>query len=286
MSRSLRFLQLNVQKRRNVQHSVMNDVNLKEYAALVISTPYVVEMGGMVTASPMGHQGWMAILPSKRHFGRWAVRSMLWVRRYIECEQMNMPPADLTVALLQLPDRSVLLASVCVEEGNIAALSGTMSLLNEAIHIAQRRGGPRLDIVVASDFDHHDQLSGGDGVRRQRQGEADPIIDFINKWSLESLLPRGTTTWQNRMYATTIGLMLASQKLASSVLKCKIHKTEHGSDNRAVETLFDVEVPEHAAQPQLLFKNALWTAIRERIAHVLQGRPPDGDVQRQTDCLM
>jgi hypothetical protein len=88
------------------------------------------------------------------------------------------------------------------------------------------------------------------------------------------------------MYATTIDLMLASQKLASSVLKCKIHKTEHGSDNRAVETLFDVEVPEHAAQPQLLFKNALWTAIRERIAHVLQGRPPDGDVQRQTDRLM
>jgi hypothetical protein len=39
MSRSLRFLQLNVEKRRNVQHSVMNDVNLKEYAALIISEP-------------------------------------------------------------------------------------------------------------------------------------------------------------------------------------------------------------------------------------------------------
>ena len=78
MSRSLRFLQLNVQKRRNVQHSVMNDVNLKEYAALVISEPYVLEMDGKVTTSPMGHQGWMAILPSKRHDGRWAVRSMLF----------------------------------------------------------------------------------------------------------------------------------------------------------------------------------------------------------------
>jgi hypothetical protein len=286
MSRSLRFLQLNVQKRRNVQHSVMNDVNLKEYAALVLSEPYVFEMDGKVTTSPIGHQDRMAILPSKRHFGRWAVRSMLWVRRDIDCEQMNMPSADLTVALLQLPDQSVLLASVHVEGGNVAALSGTMSLLNEAIHIAQRRGGPRLDIVVASDFNRLDQLWGGDGVPQQRQGEADPINDFMNKWSLESLLPRGTTTWQNRMYATTIDLMLASQKLASSVLKCKIHKTEHGSDHRAVETLFDVEVPEHAAQPQLLFKNAIWTAIRERITHVLQGRPPDGDVQRQTDRLM
>jgi hypothetical protein len=40
----------------------MNDVNLKEYAALVISEPYVLEMEGKVTTSPMGHQGWTAVL--------------------------------------------------------------------------------------------------------------------------------------------------------------------------------------------------------------------------------
>jgi hypothetical protein len=149
MSRSLRFLQLNVQKRRNVQHSVMNDVNLKEYAALVISEFYVFEMDGQVRMSPMRHQSWTAFLPSERHNGRWAVRSMLWVRRDIECE------------------RSVLLASVYVEGGNVAALTGTMSLLNEAIHIAQRRGGPRLDVVVAGDFNRHNKLWGGDEVLRR-----------------------------------------------------------------------------------------------------------------------
>jgi hypothetical protein len=81
-------------------------------------------------------------------------------------------------------------------------------------------------------------------------------------------------------------LMLASQGLASSVLKCKIHETKHESDHHAIETLFDVEVPEHAVQTRLLFRNAPWTAIRERIAHALQGPPPDADVQRQTDCLV
>jgi hypothetical protein len=179
----------------------MNDTDLKEYTALVMSEPYVLEMDGKVITSPMGHQGWMAILTSKRHDGRWAVRSMLWVRRDIECEQVDVPSADLTVALLRLPDRSVLLASVYVEGGNATALSGTINLLNEAIHIAQRRGGPRLDVVVAGDFNRHDQLWGGDEVRSQRQGEADPIIDFMNKWSLESLVPCGTTTWQNGIYA-------------------------------------------------------------------------------------
>jgi hypothetical protein len=123
-------------------------------------------------------------------------------------------------------------------------------------------------------------------VRAQRQGEADPIIDFMNRWSLESLLTRGTKTWQNVTYATTIDLMLASQELASSVLKCKVHDSEHGSDHRAIETQFDVGVPDHAIQPRLLFKNAPWNAIRERIANALECRPACGDVQRQTDHLM
>ena len=214
------------------------------------------------------------------------MRIILWVRRDIEFEQVSVPSADLTVALLRLPDRSVLLASVYVEGANETALSGTMRLLDDAVNMAQRRGGPRLDVVVAGDFNRHDQLWGGDEVSLRRQGEADPIIDFMNRWRLESLLPRGTKTWQNTTHATTIDLMLALQELASDVLKCKIHDTEHGSDHRAIETSFDVEVADHATQPRSLFKNAPWNAIRERIALALQGRPLAGDVQRQTDRLM
>jgi hypothetical protein len=135
---------------------MMNDVILQDYAALIISEPHVVEMNGMVITSPMGHQGWTAILPSERHEGRWAVRSMLWVRRDIEFEQVSAPSADLTVALLRLPDRSVLLASVYVEGVNDAALSGSMRLLDDAVSTAQRRGGPRLDVVLAGDFNRHD----------------------------------------------------------------------------------------------------------------------------------
>jgi hypothetical protein len=211
---------------------------------------------------------------------------MLWVRKDMKCEQVSVPSADLTVFLLRLPDRSVLLASVYVEGANAAALSETVMLLDTAISTARRRGGPRLDIVVASDFNRHDQLWGGDEVLPSRQGEADPIIDCINKWGLESLLPRGTKTWQNASRATMIDLMLASQELASSVLKCKIHDTEHGSDHRAIETSFDVDGPDHATQPRLLFKNAPWKVIRERIARALQDRPACADVQRQIDRLM
>ncbi|KAF4546910.1 Hypothetical protein D9617_102g071690 [Elsinoe fawcettii] len=211
---------------------------------------------------------------------------MLWVRKDIECEQVSVPSADLTVALLRLRDRSALLASVYVEGGSVAASDGTMRLLDNAIREVQRHGGPCLDIVVAGDFNRHAQLWGGDEVLPNRQGEADPIIHFMNGWSLESLLPRGTRTWQNATRATTIDLMLASQELASYVLRCRIHDTEHGSDHRAIGTSFDVDIPDHATQPRRLFKNAPWKAIRERIPQALQDRPACADIPRQADRLL
>jgi len=55
MSKPTQVLQLNMQKRREVQYSVMNDANLKEFAALVISEPYVFKMDGKVRTSSMGH---------------------------------------------------------------------------------------------------------------------------------------------------------------------------------------------------------------------------------------
>lgn len=122
----MKLLQLNVQKQCNVQHSVLKDARLKEYAGLVVSEPLVFETDGKVTTSPMGHQGWTPILPSERRDARWVVRSTLWVRGDIEREEVSVPSADLTVPLLRLPDRSVAVASVYVEEGNAAVLNGTV----------------------------------------------------------------------------------------------------------------------------------------------------------------
>ena len=61
---------------------------------------------------------------------------------------------------------------------------------------------------------------------------------------------------------------------------------EHGSDHRAIETSFDVEVPDHTTQSRLLFKDAPWNAMRDCIAQALHDRPACGGVQRQADPLM
>jgi hypothetical protein len=108
----------------------------------------------------------------------------------------------------------------------------------------------------------------------------------MNDLSLRSLLPRGTKTWQSTRFESTIDLVLASVELASAVIQCRIHTTEHGSDHRLIETNFDVSVPEHTAQSRLLFKNAPWNAIKARITASLLHKPPTGCAQIQTDRLM
>jgi hypothetical protein len=108
----------------------------------------------------------------------------------------------------------------------------------------------------------------------------------MSEYSLCSLLPRGTKTWQKDEAKTTIDLVLASSELADEVMRCVIHQTEHGSDHRAIETAFDIEVPDRPAVQRLLFKNAPWAEIRAKVTASLQRVPLGGDVQFQTDQLM
>ena len=64
----------------------------------------------------------------------------------------------------------------------------------------------------------------------------------MSDYSIFILLPKGMKTWQNDRYESTIDLVLASEELASAVVKCRIHSTEHVSDHQAIETMFDVSV--------------------------------------------
>ncbi|KJZ70718.1 hypothetical protein HIM_09902 [Hirsutella minnesotensis 3608] len=253
MHKTLSILQLNVRKREPVQQSLMNDEDLKDYGVLAVSEPYARVIDGKVVTSPMMHNNWMRILPTHMSDGPWPIRSMLWVRDDVEVVQMPIPSADLTAAVLRLPERSVLVVSVYVEGQSTEALKSTTGLLHDLIQRFRQGSGARTDVVLAGDFNSHDLLWGGDDVSVQRQGEAGPIIDLMNEHGLRSLLPRGTKTWQRKDQESTIDLVLTSE-LADEVATCAIHPTDHGSDHRAIQTTFDITMPERSARPRLLFK--------------------------------
>jgi endonuclease/exonuclease/phosphatase family metal-dependent hydrolase len=137
--------------------------------------------------------------------------------------------------------------------------------LDQLSRETRNRVGKRVDVLLAGDFNRHDQLWGGDEISASRQGEADPIIELMSEHGLCSLLPRRTKTWRSGDCETTIDLVLASEELATSVVRCGTHATEHGSDHRAMETTFDVATPEPVAEERLFLKNAAWNDIRTMI---------------------
>ena len=272
MHRDLRIFQLNVRKRDTVQLGVMNDADLSDYAVLALTEPYARLVEGTIVTTPMSHSNWTKMVPSVANPDGWPIRSMLWVRRDLESEQVEVSSPDLTAAVLGLQDRKVLVVSVYVQCNDVAALLEAVREVSSLISRFRNGTGNRTDVVVAGDFNRHDVLWGGEGTIMRRQGEGQPIVDLMNDHGLQSLLPRGTKTWQGPKpgLESTIDLVLVTEELAEEMVKCTIHPTEYGSDHRPIQTVFDIEMPCRDVEPRFLFKNAPWKAIRDRISRELR----------------
>ena len=286
MSKPFRIIQLNVRKQGTVHDSLMNDEGVKEATVLAVQEPQARRIQGRLRTTPMTHHKWSKMVPTIWREGRWAIRSMLWVNKDVEAEQVPIDSPDITAAIIRLPGRRVLVASVYVPGGDAQALRDACIHLSKATMDTRRNAGIVVEVVIAGDFNRHDQLWGGDEVSMERQGEADPIVDMMNELALSSLLPRGTKTWHGGDYDTTIDLVLATDELAATMVKCAIHGTEHGSDHCAIETIFDTSVPVPRPQERLLLKNAPWKEINMRITRALGPVSPCDTVQQQTDTLM
>ncbi|KJZ68505.1 hypothetical protein HIM_12106 [Hirsutella minnesotensis 3608] len=198
---------------------------------------------------------------------------MLWIRSDLETEQVPVPSADITAAVLRLEDREVMVVSVYVEGKNDEALMSAIEVLRDVIDRFRNGTGSRTDMLLAGDFNRHDLLWGGNEVSARRQGNSQPIINLMSDFGLCSLLPRGTKTWQGRDKESTIDLVLVSAELADEVTSCVIHPTEHGLDYRAIRTTFDIRVPERTFPQRLLLRNAPWTAIAARVEDELRPLP-------------
>jgi ribonuclease HI/exonuclease III len=286
MNKPFRMIQLNVRKQSEVHDSLMNDEEIQDATVVVVQEPHARKIQGRLLTTPMQHHKWTKMVPSSCREARWPIRSMLWVNKEVEAEQVHIDSPDMTAAVIRLRERQVLVVSVYVPGRDPQALRDSCNNLREAVHKVRRNAGTVVDVVIAGDFNRHDQLWGGEDVAMERQGEADPIIDLMTELALNSLLKRGTKTWHGGDYETTIDLVLASEELTDTILKCTAHKTEHGSDHRMIETVFDITVSIPKQQERLLLKNAPWKEINARITRTLCNSPTDGTVQQKTDRLM
>jgi len=148
----------------------------------------------------------------------------------------------------------ILVISVYVPPVDVNALSLAIDLIKSAV----RRHGQGHELIIAGDFNRHDQLWGGDEVDSSvRQGEAAAIIEMMMDLDLQSLLPRGTKTYEGRAGESTIDLILATAELVASRVMCQPYQTEHRSDHLAISTTFALKVETSTSlQPRRVFKKA------------------------------
>ena len=92
----------------------MNDTELRNAAVIAVQEPQAKKANRQLWTVPMAHHRWTKMVPPVWKEGRWAIRSMLWVNKEVEAEQVPIESSDMTGAIIRLLDRLVLVVSVYV----------------------------------------------------------------------------------------------------------------------------------------------------------------------------
>jgi hypothetical protein len=242
MRRDFRILQANLRKMPETQQSLLNDEDVRDFGLLLIQEPYCFRIDRQDLVSPVYHPYWTAYTPTAHdHGSRWPFRSMIWAHRDLAVKQIPVASSDVTAVVAELEGRQILAISIYVPARESEAddeLISRLDCVRQTIYRVRRQHSPQsVEVIVAGDFNRHDQLWGGDEVgTTARQGEGEPIIDLLQEFELDSLLPRGTITYESPNGDSTIDLTLASTSLAEDRIQCGIYPSEHGSDHRAIQT--------------------------------------------------
>lgn len=215
----LEILQWNAGKRREAQLSLLNDQRTNKFDFLLLSEPYRFTPRGNQHPVVPQHQYWEAVLPSQfteTAHQRFNFRSMIYVNRRVKYRQIPIPCSDLTaVTMKHGPDR-ILLISAYIERDRRGSrarqiLEQRLADVRQAVRQATEAKAT-THLILAGDFNRHDQLWGGHQISESRRGEAESIIQFMIEHQLWSALPQGTKTYRHNSKGieTTLDLMLIS----------------------------------------------------------------------------
>lgn len=80
------------------------------------------------------------------------------MNKEVDVEQVRIESPDMTAATVRLHERQLLVVSVYIPGGNPQVLRESCSILSKVIHDAKRNAGTVVDVLLARDFNQHDQL--------------------------------------------------------------------------------------------------------------------------------
>jgi hypothetical protein len=294
------ILQANLGHRSEAQLSLLNDETARDLAVMLVTEPCIFDIDGKAVVHE--HAMWEAVRPTQVESDRVvrSFRSLIYINKRCRFRQVEVPCSDVVAGILKFDSLELMVVSVyvpCTTDGyrsraeNRAELRHRLNLIRLARTEFERQSGKEIHLFVGGDFNRHDQAWGGDGVASTvPQGEGTPILAWMAELGLESLLPRGTSTFEHGGRETTIDLALVSNELKGTVLKCEIHEVEHGSDHRAIRTIFGAEVRiRERPRPRQNFRKTDWSAVRRDFAIKQQHTPVVASVaelERETKTII
>lgn len=294
MSRDLRILQANMKRGQEVQHAMHNDEALADFHFILGQEPYCFLVDEQVVLPGTNPRWTRFAAQGRRPF--WApVRSCIWASKEVASTQLAVDSPDITAILAHISGKRIVLVSVYIpdlnvrrnNEENLEELSSRVEMISKLVQDELLRD-PHTEVIIAGDFNRHNPLWGGSDIANApRLDESAPIIDLMAELSLQSLLPTGVITFVNDTGGTsTIDLMLTTPGLASELAKCSLWEHEYGSDHRAIQTSFCIDVESREMPERFLFKNAPWDKVRDAVKQEKETGFPATDVDEMVNRLM
>jgi len=252
----LKWLTANLRKMEDAQRALLTDEDIKDHSMLLIQEPHCRRTNeGGVRALPQQQADWQQFIPSTSRNKKFPIRSLMYVKQHLRAQQIPVDSPDITAVELTLGEMAIVAVSIYVPHAPVRErgkrrIRRQLQLIRE---IKDTR--PAHELILAGDFNRHDQLWGGDRVTVQEGGE---IVALMRQYNLQLAIKRGTPTHST---GTAIDLILLSCGLYRTMLVCKRWETQYGADHEAFETALDIDLHDQTREPRRLFRNTNWDKV-------------------------
>lgn len=274
----VRIKTLNVQKRRTVVDSLLNDPASARFDVLCLQE-LPIGLGWRVAESHRDH--WTAIFPSMhdRRSPDQSVRSAILIRTHIPSStytQITINSLDITAVAFRTPHFSFSLFSIynpCYSDDSITALH---FFLNSDPSIPP-------NLIFIGDFNKHHPLWSGTLTLHRRASDAETLLSLMSAYGLQLGLPPGVATHRS---GSTLDLAMVTADLAEAVVSCDA-SFGHGSDHQAVDLCLDLESAQVASDSRLNWRDVDWDELCKELAESIAaaGELADSAEWATTDAL-
>ena len=165
---TLKIMYLNIGKRKQVQHSLLNDEGIQDFSLILSTEPHIYRhpTSHQPTVSP--HRHWQMFCPTTHRADgtpHYAFRSIIWAHQDCKATAIPVDSYDITAVTIQLQEK-VLLAVACYDPHDAGTnqekeeqLAQRLALLQHTIHHVQESYPTQtVEVLIGADLNRHNVL--------------------------------------------------------------------------------------------------------------------------------